>query len=85
MDLPAVDDANQAPVWKQEMSSLARIPPGQSLVVGGLLEGNNEGDNLVMVITPTYTLPEGISLHPEPATRVPLLLSPRPRFVPQTP
>ena len=57
-DRPAVDEADQAFMRVPEMSSRARIPVGQSLVVGGLLGENNEEANLVMIITPSYSKPD---------------------------
>ena len=76
-DRPAVDDVNQPSMRTTAVTSLARVPVGQSLVVGGLLGESNQEDNLVMIITPTYSMPgeaavSGEAAHPDPGLQPPL-------------
>ena len=79
-DRPAVDEAGL--MMEPDRSALARIPAGQSLVVGGLLGENNEGTNLVMIVTPSYSMPEQ---KPPPRKPVARKDGPSPGFSPREP
>lgn len=49
-----------------EAGTVARVPDGQSLVIGGALTQNTDDSNLVMIITPTALPPEVDDTSSEP-------------------